>query len=135
MLTRRTVVQDEGTQQGAVNTLNFVGAGVAAAVSGGVATMTIGGGGAGTFAVTEIEVDFGSTPVTDATFTITDATITGSSKIMCVESGNVGTSRVGADSLWDSINYTALAGTGQFTLYARASGAVIGKRKLFYTYA
>lgn len=92
-------------------------------------------GGAGTFAVTETEIDFGSTPVTEKTFTVTDALITGSSKIMCTESGNVATDRVGADSLWDSIVYSALGAAGSFTLYARASGAIIGKRKMFYTYS
>ena len=43
----RVEVRDEGTSQGFVRTLDFVGAGVVAAVSGTVATVTISGGGAG----------------------------------------------------------------------------------------
>lgn len=92
-------------------------------------------GEAGSFAVTETEIDFGSLPVTEKSFTITDAGVTAASKIMCVESGNVATGRVGADSLWDSINYSALGASGEFTLYAKASGAIVGKRKVFYTFA
>lgn len=86
-------------------------------------------------AITETEVDFGTKPVTEKTFTITDAGVTAASKIICTESGNVATDRVGADSLWDSINYSALGAAGTFTLYAKASGSVVGKRKLFYTFA
>lgn len=37
-------VQDEGTSQGRVRTINWVGAGVAATVSGSVATVTVSGG-------------------------------------------------------------------------------------------
>jgi len=83
--------------------------------------------------ITETEVDFGSTPVTDATFTITDAGVSGTTKIIVTESGSVATGRAAGDSLWDSINYSALSGTGNFTLYAKASGSVVGKRKLYYT--
>ncbi len=92
-------------------------------------------GGAGSFAVTETEVDFGTKPTTDATFTVTDAAITATSKIIVTESGNPATGRADGDSLWDSITYAAKAATGQFTLYAKASGAVAGPRKLYYTYA
>ena len=49
-------VQDEGVAKGAAGTVNFVGAGVTAAVAGGVATVTIPGGGA---AVTFVD---GETP-------------------------------------------------------------------------
>jgi hypothetical protein len=79
-------------------------------------------------------VDFGTTPVRDKTFTIVDATVTGTSKVMAVPSGNVGTSRVGNDLEWDNLLLGALAGTGQFTLTALAfPGPVVGKRKIFYT--
>jgi hypothetical protein len=129
--------QDEGTPlSSTVTTLNFVGAGVVASGAGATTTITISGGGAGTFAVTETEVDFGTTPVTDATFTVTDASITGTSKIMVTESGSIGTGRVASgDSLWDTISYSCVPAAGSFTLYARASGAVVGYRKLFYTYS
>jgi len=131
-------VKDEGTTQSTiVTTLDFTGAGVTASGAGATATINIPGG-AGTFAVTEAEVDFGTVgtpPVVDKTFTVTDAAITSASKIMCVESGNTATGRTSGDNLFDSVNYSALAGSGSFTLYATASGAIIGKRKVFYTYS
>jgi hypothetical protein len=96
---------------------------------------TVPPGGAGAFAVTETELDFGSSGVSDATFTVTDAAITATSKIMCTQSGNTATNRAPGDHLWDSIDYAALAGTGSFTVYARPSGSVVGKRKMFYTYS
>lgn len=85
----------------------------------------------------ETEVDFGSgVPKYDASFTVTDATVTGSSKIVVSQSGNVATGRVGNDGEWDSIVFTALAGTGNFSIYCIASpGPVVGKRKIYYMVA
>lgn len=92
--------------------------------------------GSGSFAVTETEVNFGTTPTTDKTFTVTDALITATSKIMATESGSTGTGRVASgDSLWDAITYSCVPAAGSFTLYARASGAVVGFRKLYYTFS
>lgn len=87
------------------------------------------------FSLTEIEVDFGTKPVRSKKFTITNASITGSSKIIVSPSGNVATGRVGDDWEWDSISASAKAGTGQFTLTCFASGKVAGKRKFYYTYS
>lgn len=127
--------QDEGgTLSGTVTTLNFTGAGVTASGAGATTTINIPGG-AGSFAVTETELDFGTKPVADAIFTVTDVAITGTSKIMCTESGNTATGRAAGDAQWDSVAYSALAGTGSFTVYARPSGAIVGKRKMFYTYS
>lgn len=90
----------------------------------------------GSFTVTETEVDFGMVPTTDKTFTVVDASITATKKIMVTESGSTATGRVASgDSLWDTISYSCIAGTGTFTLYARASGSVVGLRKLYYTYS
>ncbi len=92
---------------------------------------TMGGG-----SVTETEVDFGTTPVVEKTFTITDASITATSKIIVTESGSIGTARIApGDSLWDTITYACIPATGSFTLFARASGSVVGYRKLFYSYS
>jgi hypothetical protein len=92
--------------------------------------------GSGSFAMTETEIDFGTTPVRDKTFTVTDGTVTGSSKIAVWPSGNVGTSRVGNDLEWDNLLLGALAGTGQFTLTALAlPGPIVGKRKVYYAVA
>lgn len=131
-------IQDEGTPLTSRSNLNFVGAGVTVTDGGAGPDSTIVtiGGGAGTFAVSETEVDFGTNPVTDATFTVTDASITATSKIMATESGSIGTGRVATgDSLWDSITYSCVPATGSFTLFAKASGAVVGFRKLYYTYS
>jgi hypothetical protein len=84
---------------------------------------------------TEIEVDFGTVSTTSKRFTITDAGITGTSKIMAVSSGNPATGRGIDDHEWDSITYACQSGTGQFTLSAKASGKIIGKRKVYYSVA
>jgi hypothetical protein len=90
-------------------------------------------GGSG-ISLTEVEVDFGSKPTKSKKFTIIDASITGSGKIIVSPSGNVATGRFGDDWEWDSISTSAKAGTGQFTLTCFASGKVAGKRKFYYTY-
>jgi len=93
-------------------------------------------GGPGGFAITETEVNFGTTPVVEKTFTVTDAAITPTSKIIVTESGSIGTGRVASgDSLWDTITYACIPATGSFTLFAKASGSVVGFRKLFYSYS
>jgi hypothetical protein len=99
------------------------------------ATGPSGGGGGGT--VTEVEVDFGTTPVFDATFTITDAAITSSaSKVVISESGKPATGRVAGDAQWDSILCSANPSAGSAAVYARANpGPVVGKRKLQYSVA
>ena len=84
---------------------------------------------------TETEIDFGSTPVKSMRFTITDAGVTGTSKILPIPSNNVATGRVGNDFEWDSIALAAIAGTGNFVLTANASGFIVGKRKIFYQVA
>jgi len=87
----------------------------------------------GSAAWTEYEVDFGSTPVYDATFTVTDATVSATTEVAVVQSGSAATGRAAGDALWDSIACAAVPGSGQFTLYALATpGPVVGKRKILY---
>lgn len=118
-----------------VTTLDFNTGATVTDGGGGNAIVDISGGPGGV-TITETEVNFGTTPKTDATFTIVDAAISGTSKIMVTESGSIGTGRVASgDSLWDTISYSCIAATGSFTLYARASGSVVGYRKLYYTYS
>jgi hypothetical protein len=85
----------------------------------------------------EAEIDFGSgKPKYDASFTVTDADVTTSSKISVSPSGNVATSRVGNDWEWDGVIMAALAGIGNFSLYCTAlPGPIVGKRKIYYTIA
>lgn len=96
-------------------------------------TIASSGGGA---TWTEVEIDFGSLPVFDKLFTITDASSTTSSKIIISESGKAATGRVSGDAQWDNIQMAANPGNGSFTVYAKAfPGPVVGKRKIHYTIA
>lgn len=91
--------------------------------------------GAGGLTVQEVEIDFGTTPVTEGVFTITDAGVTGSSRILLSPSGSTATGRTGNDYSWETFSFSAVAGTGSFDLYANCSnGSVVGKRKVIYTY-
>lgn len=83
---------------------------------------------------TEVEVDFGSTPVYDATFTITDASITSSAvKMVLVPCGKAATGRTADDWQWDGGTFVANPGTGSATCYATFTpGPIVGKRMLQY---
>jgi len=127
--------QDEGgTLSSTVTTLNFVGAGVIATGAGATTTVTIAGG-SGTFAVSTAEIDFGTVPIKSKRITVTDASITSASKIMVTPNGAPATGRVGNDWEWDTINFSAVAGTGNFLLTGTASGRIVGKRRIYYTYS
>lgn len=127
--------QDEGTPLSTtVTTLNFTGAGVTASGAGATTTINIPGG-AGSFAVTNAEVDFGTVPIKSKRITVTDAAITSASKIMVTPNGATATGRVGNDWEWDTIAFSAVPGTGSFILTGTASGRIVGKRKIFYTYS
>jgi len=81
----------------------------------------------------ETEIDFGSTPVFDAQFTIVDVTVGATDKIIVVSSGNAPTGLAVGEGQFDNIGYTAKAASGSFTLWAIAvPGPVMGKRKIFY---
>lgn len=86
---------------------------------------------------TEIEIDFGSTPVYEKTFTITDAAITSSAvKMALVACGKAATGRTADDWQWDGGNFTANPGTGSATCYAIFfPGPIVGKRMLQYQVA
>lgn len=88
---------------------------------------------AGSAAWTEYEIDFGTTGVYDATFTVVDAAVTATTEVAVVQSGATATGRADGDALWDSIAYAAVPAAGSFTLYALATpGPVVGKRKILY---
>lgn len=81
----------------------------------------------------EIEVDFGSASAFSKSWTITDAAVTGTSKILVSASGAPATGGSADDGEWDAITYTAQAGSGSFVLRAIAlPGPVRGRRKLNY---
>ena len=82
---------------------------------------------------TEAEVDFGSIPAYDASFTVVDAALSGASKVAVASSGKAATGRVAGDDQWDAITYSALPAAGSMTVYAYANpGPVVGKRKIQY---
>ena len=116
--TSRTLTVDGGNielQGGTSNTINFPFTGTA------IFGKTV-----------EVEIDFGSTPVTDKKFTITDALASTTSFILVHPSGNIATGRGSDDWQWDSIQFSAKGNSGTFTLYAKASGKIKGKRKILY---
>jgi hypothetical protein len=79
------------------------------------------------------EIDFGSTPVMEATFTITDADIVSTSYIIG-DIAYVAPTGKDLDELeFDSFDFRFVAGTGQCTLYAKAlEGLVADKFKINY---
>ena len=77
------ILQDEGTIQGAISTLNCVGAGVACTRVGAVGTATIAGGGAGSANVVAVTIDFGVGSTTALTVVTGQAWVTGTSVIVC----------------------------------------------------
>jgi hypothetical protein len=98
-------------------------------------TLAASGGGGGA-AWTEVELDFGSSPVWNKQFTITDASIGATSKVIVVPSGNAPTGLQSDELEMDLIGYGAKAAAGSATVYAAAvTGPVTGKRKVFYSVA
>jgi hypothetical protein len=129
------LVQDEGTTQGSVDTINFTGSAVTASVSGSTATINIVGG-SGSFSMTQVEIDFGSTPTSYKTFVISDASITSSSKILVMQAGDAPTGKSADENEMDYLKFSAIPGSGQFTLNAYSiDGSVINKFKINYTIA
>jgi hypothetical protein len=127
------LIQDEGSTAGrATRALNFVGTPIACVNSSGVITCTVS---SGSIAVTETEVDFGTAfGYYGKTFTVTDAAVTATSKILITQSGNAPTSRQADENEMDALSCSATPGTGSFTLNCVASpGPVAGKYKIFYT--
>lgn len=86
---------------------------------------------------TEVEVDFGSVPVYEATFTVTDAAITSPAvKMAIIPCGKAATGRTADDWQWDGGTFAANPGTGSAACYAAFfPGPIVGKRKLQYQVA
>lgn len=82
---------------------------------------------------TEIEHDFGTSPVYDAVLTITDAAITAASTVVVQPCGKAATGRTADDWQWDGATFAANPGDGVATVYAVFwPGPVVGPRKLQY---
>lgn len=94
---------------------------------------TTGGGGSAT--TTEVEIDFGGidTPITS--WTITDASVSPTSKILVWPSPNPATGRIGNDWSVDQVTLSAESGTGILIVYAASPYRIIGPRKIYYQVA
>jgi hypothetical protein len=80
-----------------------------------------------------VEVDFGTIQTKYKTFTIVDAAVSASSKIMVTQSGQAATGGHVDDAEMDPIIFSARPGNGQFVLAARAlDGVVVGKYVVNY---
>jgi hypothetical protein len=83
---------------------------------------------------TEVEVDFGSDPAYEASFTITDAGITAASKVQVLPCGKAATGRTADDWQWDGATFAANPGSGSATCYAVFTpGPIVGRRKVQYS--
>ncbi len=79
------------------------------------------------------ELDFGSTPVRSQTFTVTDATVSPTSKLIASQSGAAATGRDSDENETDALILRCAPGSGSFTVYADALlGPVSGKFKINY---
>ena len=126
------IVQDEGTTQGAVNTINFTGSGVTATVSGNVATISVTSG-SSSATIYQIEIDFGLSPTRSKTFTIIDSNVNAGSFLIITQSGAAATGRQADENEMDPIVFSGTPATGQFILNANAlNGPVAGKYKVNY---
>jgi hypothetical protein len=88
--------------------------------------------GGGTPTLTEVEIDFGTKPVNNKTFTITDAGVSNTNKIIVFSSPSNATGQLGNDWEVDSATFSAKANTGNITLYVNTQFSISGKRKIYY---
>jgi hypothetical protein len=113
-------ILDELVSQGLVSRINFAGAGVVATVAGGLATITIaGGGGPGGGSATTVEVNVGATPISRGKFIITDAGITGTSKVIVAQAPGpyTGKGTRADEAEMDPLWCVAEPGAGQAIVY------------------
>lgn len=90
----------------------------------------------GALTVTETEIDFGVVPVREKQFTITDAGVSATSKIIAVQSGKAATGRDADENEMDALILNCKPATGQFVLNAFAMpGPVTGKYKVNYQFS
>lgn len=81
----------------------------------------------------QTEVDFGSMPVAEKTFTVSDADVATSSQIIAMIAYEAPTGKDLDEVEMDPFNVRAAPGSGEFTLWLQAlHGLVIGKFKVNY---
>lgn len=83
---------------------------------------------------TEVEIDFGARPVYEAQFTITDASISATSKMQVLPCGKAATGRTADDWQWDGATFAARPSLGTALCYAVFTpGPIVGRRKVQYS--
>lgn len=83
--------------------------------------------------ISQTEIDFGSTPVSEASFLITDANVSSSSKLIGLVAYVAPTGKDLDELDMDGLDLKFAPGVGQFTLYARGlDGYVADKFKINY---
>lgn len=107
-------IEDEGTPLPAQTSLNFTGAGVTVTDAGGKTVVTISGG-SGTFSITQATVILPFPANREHSVVVTDAAVTGTSKILVTLAGVPETQD---NSVVDLLSLSAVPETGQFTLRA-----------------
>jgi hypothetical protein len=112
----RVQVLDEGVLKGFAGTIDFVGSGVVAAVTGNIATVTVtSGGGGGTATQVTVTVPYASTRVSG--LTVVDAGVSPTSKIMLSMAPGPDTNTTTDDDI-DMYIMHAIPGTGSFEIRA-----------------
>jgi hypothetical protein len=96
-----------------------------------------GAGAPGTFTVTQVEVDFGTTPVESATFTITDAGMTTAKHVIASLAYEAPTGKDLDELEMDTLSIVCGNGTGQFDMFIRSTDGsyLADKFKINYSYA
>lgn len=83
--------------------------------------------------MSQVEIDFGTTPVSEASFTIADASVTATSKILGMVAYVAPTGKDLDELDMDGLDLKFGPGVGQFTIYARGmDGYVADKFKVSY---
>lgn len=124
-------VQDHGVDQGTVETINFTGS-TSVSVTDSVATINVSGG--GTSSINQVEIDFGLIPTRSKTFVVPDASVSVSSRILPLQSGEAATGRDADENEMDPVLFSAIPGIGQFILIGSSlNGPVAGKFKVNYS--
>jgi hypothetical protein len=83
----------------------------------------------------QVEIDFGTTPIEEKSFSITNTSITATSVIMAQIAYVVPTGKELDELEFDSFDFRCVAGAGSFTLYARSlEGLVADKFVINYSF-
>lgn len=126
------LIEDEGVPLAARTTIDFVGAGVTVTDVGGETQVSIPGA-AGSTNIKQTEIDFGTIPVAEASFTIADADVSATSQLIGSVAYEAPTGKDLDEMEMDGLDLKFAPGTAEFTVYARGTdGYVADKFKINY---